>query len=48
MTPCTRPIVDGEVATAVDTDSPRKLLPHPRPPRVLLKIHGHRLTLPIN
>jgi hypothetical protein len=32
MTPYTRPIVDGELATAIATNSPRRLLPQLRPP----------------
>jgi hypothetical protein len=42
MTPYTRPIVDGEVATAVDTNSPHKLLLHLRPPARRGQIESHR------
>jgi hypothetical protein len=42
MTPYTRPIVDGEVATTVDTNSPRKLLLYLRPPTRLDQIEHHR------
>jgi hypothetical protein len=42
MTPYTRPIVDGEVATAADTNSPRKLLLYLRPPTRLGQIEHHR------
>jgi hypothetical protein len=42
MTPCTRPIVDGEVATAADTNSPRKLLLYLRPPHLFIQIEHHR------
>ena len=41
-----RQIIAGELATTVDTDSRGQcLLLSFRPPRVLLKIRGHRLTL---
>jgi hypothetical protein len=39
------PWLTGVTATPLDTYSPRRFLPHLRPPRVLLKIRGHRLTL---
>jgi hypothetical protein len=42
MTPYTRPIVDGELATALATNSPRRLLPHLRPPARLGRIGHHR------
>jgi hypothetical protein len=42
MIPYTRPIVDGEIATAVDTNSPRKLLLYLRPPTRLAQIEHHR------